>query len=159
MTDPLAGLADIEVLAPAPLMDAAATLLLAALLLAILAGSLGWYRYRRRLRRPSPPGPTLPPAREAAQRLAGLQAEWEAGVTSDRDAAYRLCTLLRNGFALRALDPAAPPAGLDADAWRQALDTLRRARYQASAAPLTAASFASAHAWLKREPDGKGHDA
>lgn len=149
MTDPLAGLADIEVLAPPPLMGGATMLLLAALLLAVLAGCLTW----RRLRRRSRPTRRLPPAREAAQRLAGLQADWEAGVTRDRDAAYRLCTLLRNGFGLRTLEPGAPPAGLDADAWREWLAALRCARYQAGGAPLTPAVFDTARDWLERGGD------
>lgn len=159
MTDPLAGLADIEVLAPPPLLDGATALLLAALLSAVLAGGviggLAWYRAR--LRRSARPAAALPPAREARRRLAGLQAEWEAGITHDRDAAYRLCTLLRNGFALRALDPAAPPAGVDTEAWREWHAAVSGARYQAGGAALTAASFASAHAWLSLHTSGDPH--
>jgi hypothetical protein len=133
-------------------MGGATPLLLAALLLAIPAGCLAWYR--RRLRRPPSPIPAPPPAREATQRLAGLRTEWETGATSEREAAYRLCTLLRNGLALRALDPEAPPAGLDIDAWREWLAALSRARYQTGGASLTTARFDTARAWLEREQGG-----
>lgn len=157
-TTPLAALADIELPAPPdwrPLIAAALILLLCAM------GAWILHKYRRRRRdaralAPAPGdalGPEAPEdsARAALARLEALQQEWRAGTVDARAAAYRLGTLLRLGLKLPQLHPAAPPAGLDADAWRETLTGLQDQRYARTISrPLTPETFARARAWLDR---------
>lgn len=147
--DPLALLADIE-LPPAP--DATAPLLAALVLVAIVAATvaaLHLVRRRRPARRASS-GVRPTPAVEAAARLAGLEAAWRDGRITDREAAYRLCTLLRLGLGLQRLDAARPPAGIGAEGWSEHLRVLERLRYGSGGPKLDAAAFREAHAWLER---------
>ncbi|MDX9740355.1 MAG: hypothetical protein RBT81_04125 [Gammaproteobacteria bacterium] len=142
--DPLDALADIEMLAPPSATGAAAALLIAASVLAAVA----WRRWR--LRQRTPAAASMPAEREAMQRLAALRAAWETGTVGDREAAYRLCALLRIGLGLPALDPEGPPAGVDAESWRHWLRALQRVRYQHEEHPLTGGVFTLADSWLKR---------
>jgi hypothetical protein len=144
--DPLDGLADIEMLPPPPVIGSTVALLVLASLIAAFA----WYHWKMRKRTPAALA-TVPASREALQRLATLQGEWEAGAIGDREAAYRLCALLRIGLGLRVLDPETVPAGVDEEIWRRWHRELRHVRYRPAEGALTAAAFTTAKCWLQRD--------
>jgi hypothetical protein len=161
VNDGLAALADIELPAPP---DWRPLIVLAAAALAIVIAALVVYARRRR-------APTVTPfandqeetgPRAALLRLEHLQREWSAGAIDARAAAYRLVTLLRLGLALPQLHPAAPPAGLAEDEWRETLRLLQDLRYRPAAEhALTGAVFARAHDWLRRRvsPNESGDES
>jgi len=90
------------------------------------------------------------PAREAQQRLGTLRAAWQARTISDREAAYRLATLLRLGLALPQLTPQLRPAAVDDEAlWRETLNQLHALRYRdRSSSDLSPQCFDRAERWL-----------
>jgi hypothetical protein len=161
--DTLAALADIELPAPPdwrPLIALAAALL-------IMTGALIAYIYikkriKKRRRRDAASLPLTPPlsprektSREALARLEGLRQEWSAGAIDARAAAYRLGTMLRLGLGLPQLHPAAPPAGLDTNEWRETLLLLQSLRYAPlPAQALTPDIFIRARHWLSQHETG-----
>jgi len=147
--DPLAQLADIELPPPPAGWPWLLTAILAALAIALLL----LYRWRKKNRR-APPAPASLP-RQALTQLEQLSAQWRDGQLSDRDAAYRLATLLRRGLALAQLTPDCPTAlAAQTAQWRAAMSALSRCRYQPStASPLPAALFEQVREWLTAVAD------
>lgn len=90
------------------------------------------------------------PAREALRKLAALRAAWQARTISDREAAYRLATLLRLGLALPQLTPQHRPAAVDNEpSWRETLTQLQALRYSDHASSsLSPHCFDCAERWL-----------
>ena len=65
------------------------------------------------------------PAREARRRLVTLRSAWQSHTISDREAAYRLATLLRLGLALPQLNTQDRPSMVEDDtSWRETLEQL-----------------------------------
>ena len=149
--DPLATLADIELPAPPdwrPLIAAVGLLLLFAAWALVL-----YIRARKRDSIPAHPRPPAPETgpRAALAQLEQLRLEWCSGVLDARTAAYRIGALLRLGLDLPQLLPAAPPAGLDDEEWRETLQLLQSLRYpQAPAQALPPELFDRAQRWLGR---------
>ena len=139
----LSQLADIL---PPPAPDGASWMLLVAgsivVIVAVLA--LVWFVKKHRPRKI-----TLP-AREAQQRLRTLRAAWQARAISDREAAYRLATLLRLGLALPQLAPQLRPAAVDNEQWwHETLTQLNALRYRDHApSTLPPQCFDRAERWL-----------
>lgn len=148
----LSRLADIELppVAPWALYEGVATVFGLALILALLGGLIG-YGIGKRLRRPrlgmaaaTTPTPIID---DALMRLDALTAAWQAGNIKEREAAYRLVTLLRLGLGLPQLPPKAP-AGIPQAAWESLLDHCSALRYRPGAAGLDAQMFSQVRAWL-----------
>ncbi len=113
-----------------------------ACLVAVIA--LLWFIKKRHAPR------TVSSSREARQKLAALHSAWQSHTVSDREAAYRLATLLRLGLALPQLDALErPPMVEDDKAWRETLQQLHTLRYRQQAG-LTLSSHCFEHAkrWL-----------
>jgi hypothetical protein len=110
----------------------------------VVAVVLVWLVKRRRS------GTQTSPARDAQQRLAALRAAWQARTLSDREAAYRLATVLRLGLSLPQLAPHARPSAVDdAAAWYDTLKELQTLRYRnQSSATLSPQCFDRAALWL-----------
>jgi len=71
------------------------------------------------------------PAREARRRLGTLRTAWQSHTLTDREAAYRLATLLRLGLAVPQLDAQQPPSVVEDDnTWRETLQQLNVLRYR-----------------------------
>ena len=89
-------------------------------------------------------------SREARQKLAALHSAWQSHAVSDREAAYRLATLLRLGLALPQLDTLKPPSVVeDGMAWRETLRQLHTLRYrQQTGSVLSSQCFEHAKRWL-----------
>jgi len=95
----------------------------------------------------SPRGNTS--SREARRRLATLRHAWQSKTINDRDAAYRLATLLRLGFGLPQLTPQHCPDAIDEIAWRETLKELHGLRYRNANPPaLSSRCFERAEQWL-----------
>lgn len=90
------------------------------------------------------------PASEARQRLTALRSAWQDRRISDREAAYRLATLLRLGLGLPQLAPQRrPPAVDDAASWYETLTQLHALRYRDQApTTLSPQCFDYAEHWL-----------
>jgi len=90
------------------------------------------------------------PAREALRRLAALRSAWQARTISDREAAYRLATLLRLGLALPQLAPQLRPAAVGNEQWwHETLAQLNALRYRDRApSTLPPQCFDRAERWL-----------
>ena len=90
------------------------------------------------------------PAREARRRLAALRSAWQSHTLSDREAAYRLATLLRLGLALPQLNTQDRPSMVEDDAaWRETLEQLHALRYRDQAGlNLSSQCFERAARWL-----------
>jgi hypothetical protein len=117
----------------------------------LAAVALLWFVKKHRARRGDIP------AREARQRLAALRAAWQARTLSDREAAYRLATLLRLGLSLPQLAPQSrPPAVDDATAWRDTLGELHTLRYRGQGISLSPQCFDRAEHWLAAAQRGAG---
>ncbi|MEK7322563.1 MAG: DUF4381 family protein [Pseudomonadota bacterium] len=143
--DTLRGLADIIPPAPPAATPWWLWLLAALALIAIVA--LVWRITRRR---------TVPPGDLRGDALAALRAlrsAWEAKQIDDRDAAYRLATVLRRGLGLAQLSDDNPPAMInDAPLWRDTLQQLDRQRYRRQREqPLPPELFERAYRWLTAE--------
>jgi len=91
-----------------------------------------------------------PPAREARRRLAALRNEWQSQAVTDREAAYRLATLLRLGLALPQLSVQRRPRAVeDETLWRETLRQLHALRYRDhSGISLSPQYFERAERWL-----------
>ncbi len=110
-----------------------------ALLALALGLPLAFVLYRRLRARPAGP------RRQALRRLRRLEADWRGGRCDDRQAAYRLATLLRLGLGLSSLDEAPLPAR----EWRPFLDLLEALRYRPTPTRrLEEAHFRQARRWL-----------
>ncbi len=90
------------------------------------------------------------PAREARRRLAALRSAWQSHTISDREAAYRLTTLLRLGLALPQLNTQDRPSTVEDDtSWRETLEELHALRYRNQAElSLSSQCFERAASWL-----------
>ncbi len=153
----LATLADIELPIPPEAPSLVLLVLTVLAVAAVIAILLLWQR------RGAAPGHApeaepsrLPVGQQALQRLAALEAAWSAGRINDREAGFRLCTLLRLGLGLAQIDGARPPAGVDDGRWRAFVSRLREIRYRPYHAPVTAALFEQARDWLAPHP-APGH--
>jgi hypothetical protein len=147
--DPLAALADIEILAP-PESSTSLPMALIVLLIGIIV--IAWLvaRLIARRSRSTHIDVALPASTAALQRLAALRADWERGEVNDRETAYRLCALLRIGLKLPELDPRTPPPALShIEAWAPTLHSLQKLRYARDEnTPLCAQDFELARVWL-----------
>ncbi len=123
--------------------------LIAAFFIAALAVFAWWWRSRRRAVAASP----LDRRVEALAALNNLHEEWTAKRIDDRDAAYRLATVLRLGLGLAQLSDEPPPVAVnEAPLWRDALAQLNRQRYPAARGQaLPPALFEHARRWLAGE--------
>lgn len=118
----------------------------------LAAVGLLWFVKKRRARRGNLS------AREARQRLAALRAAWQIRAVSDREAAYRLATLLRLGLALPQLTPQLRPNAVDNEpAWHETLAQLNALRYRDhTPATLPPQCFDHAEQWLAAAQRGTG---
>lgn len=123
-------------------------LLVALAFIAIVA--LVVWRITRRRRRTVPSGDLRG---DALAALSALRLAWEAKQIDDRDAAYRLATVLRRGLGLAQLSDDNPPATInDAPLWRDTLQQLDRQRYRRQRGqPLPPELFERAQRWLTAE--------
>lgn len=115
--------------------------------LALLVGAWWMLRYARSRQRSL----RLHTARhDARSKLAALEAEWRAGLLTDRAAAYRLATVLRLGLDLTQLTPGTHhPAVNDHATWSETVNLLQQLRYHPRPQHrLTPAIFAHAADWL-----------
>jgi hypothetical protein len=90
------------------------------------------------------------PAREARLRLATLRSTWQSHSITDREAAYRLATLLRLGLAVPQLSMQQHPRVVENDAaWRETLEQLHALRYRDQPGlSLSSQCFDHAEHWL-----------
>lgn len=146
--DTLQGLAD--VIPPAPPAATPWWLWLLAALAFIAIVALVVWRITRRRRRAAPSDDLRG---DALAALSALRLAWEAKRIDDRDAAYRLATVLRRGLGLAQLSDDNPPATInDAPLWRDTLQQLDRQRYRRlRGQPLPPELFERAHRWLTTE--------
>ena len=103
-----------------------------------------WFMRKRLLRK------TSSPAREAQRRIKALSTAWQTHKLSDREAAYRLATLLRLGLALPQLNTQVPPSMVeDHTSWRETLEQLHALRYRDEAGlSLSSQCFEYTARWL-----------
>lgn len=138
-------MADIA-LPPAP--DWRPIIAVAALVVLTLALA-GWVALRRRARRAPAPDQA-----EAVARLDRLRQAWLDRELDEREAGYRLATLLRLGLGLHQLRPEGPPPACgDTREWADTVALLQRLRYRRH--PDTALSrevFERARRWLTAPP-------
>lgn len=146
--DTLQRLADI--IPPAPPAATPWWLWLLAALASIAIVALVAWRITRRRRRTAPSGDLRG---DALAALNALRSAWEAKQIDDRDAAYRLATVLRRGLGLAQLSDDNPPAAInDAPLWRDTLQQLDRQRYRRQRErPLPPELFERVHRWLTAE--------
>lgn len=146
--DTLQRLADI--IPPAPPAATPWWLWLLAALAVIAIVALVVWRITRRRRRTAPTGDLRG---DALAALSAVRLAWEAKQIDDRDAAYRLATVLRRGLGLAQLSDDDPPATInDAPLWRDTLQQLDRQRYRPEREqPLPPELFERAHRWLTAE--------
>ena len=111
----------------------------------LAAAALGLWFMKRRLARQGNSS-----AQAARRHLAALRKEWQAHSVTDREAAYRLATLLRLGLALPQLNAqSCPNAVKDEKSWRETLGHLHALRYDdKSVSSLSPRSFDLAERWL-----------
>jgi hypothetical protein len=110
---------------PAPGGAGWVLLLMGVIVVSVATLGLLWFVKRRRARQQDVP------THEAQQRLKALRAAWQARTLSDREAAYRLATVLRLGLSLPQLAPQLRPAAVDdAAAWHDTLKVLQTLRYR-----------------------------
>ncbi len=147
--DTLQRLADIIPPAPPAATPWWLWLLAALAFIAIAALVAGWID-RRRHRRATPADDLRG---DALAALNVLRQTWEAKQIDDRDAAYRLATVLRRGLGLAQLSDDHPPAVVnDAPLWRDTLQQLNRQRYRPRREqPLPPELFEHARRWLTTE--------
>ena len=120
-------------------------LILAGVVCIVAAAVLIWFRKKHHSQRINLP------AREARRRLVTLRSAWQSHTISDREAAYRLATLLRLGLALPQLNPQLRPNAVGDDAsWRETLLQLHALRYRDQAElSLSSQCFERAARWLR----------
>lgn len=148
----LSRLADIELPAAPdwqPLVIAAAAII--TLMVILIAARLVWRSRKRR----GGDRQTATPLVMAQARLEQTRRDWQAGAIDDREAAYRLATLLRLGFGLPQLlheRPAHPPVA--PSEWREITQLLERLRYQqTSQEHLSPEMFQRLGCWLAARGD------
>jgi len=129
---------------PPPAPGGANWMWLVGAIVIVAALGLVWFVKRHRPRKPALP------AREARQRLVALRAAWQSHTVSDREAAYRLATLLRLGLSLPQLTPQARPTVVEDDAlWHEMLTQLHALRYRDHASSAFSPQlFDHAERWL-----------
>ncbi len=146
-TGTLSRLADIELPAAPdwqPFIIAAAVIIAITLIL-----TAAWLAWRSR-KHSTGNRQTATPIATAQTRLEQIRMDWQAGKMDDREAAYRLATLLRLGLGLPQLTSECP-AHLAANqtAWRDMLHLFEQLRYQqAPQVTLTLEVFQRAKNWL-----------
>ena len=132
-----------DVLPPPPPSSAWILWVVAGVTALVAATVLLWVMSKRRSRQGDIP------AREAQRRLAALRSAWQSQVISDREAAYRLATLLRLGLGLSQLAPQLKPTAVEDDtAWYDTLGELQALRYRDRSNPLSPRCFDRAEQWL-----------
>ncbi len=146
-TGTLSRLADIELPAAPdwqPLIIAAAFIIAITVIL-----TAAWLVWRSR-KRNTDNRQTATPLATAQTRLEQTRMDWQAGKMDDREAAYRLATLLRLGLGLPQLTPECPShLATDQAAWRDTLCLFEQLRYQQTPqATLTLEVFQRAKNWL-----------
>jgi hypothetical protein len=102
----------------------------------------------------------LDPALAARLKLQQLIQDWQSQAISDREAAYRLTTLLRLGLDLPQLTPTCPPhIAADQHAWQDTLRLCANLRYQeTSALRLTPEIFQRVEQWLVKSYQPSQHN-
>jgi hypothetical protein len=138
----LARLADVE-LPPAPDWRPYVIAAAALVVLALAATALLLLLRRRAVSRRR-----VPPPFDARQRVVELQQAYVRGEVTERDAAYRLATILRLGLGLSQLEESAPPAQVDREHWARILRRLAHARYTRQTRPPDSEDFAAVIDWL-----------
>ena len=95
-------------------------------------------------------GVHLDPALAAHLQLQQLINDWQSRIINDREAAYRLTTLLRLGLGLPQLTPTCPPhIAADQQAWQETVMICTRLRYQQTpVAQMSLEIFQHAEQWL-----------
>ena len=111
----------------------------------LLVTVIGLWFMRKRLSRKTPSS-----AREAQRRIKALSTAWQAHKLSDREAAYRLATLLRMGLTLPQLSAHVRPNTVEDEVtWRETLEQLHALRYQDHPkSSLSNQCFERAERWL-----------
>lgn len=127
--DTLNRLADID-LPAAP--DWQPWIIAAAMIVLVLALVVaGWYVRHHRARGLA--STMIARSAMAQQRVEQVRAGWLSGTISDREAAYRLATLLRLGLGLPQLTPDRPPVAAEQSVWRETIHLFEQLRYQPTA--------------------------
>lgn len=144
----LARLADIELPAPPdwqPLLIAGGVVISTLLLITLV-----WLTTRRRKKISSFPNQNSDPVLTARLKLQQLMHDWQSHTINDREAAYRLVTLLRLGLGLPQLTDICPPhIATDQQAWQAIVRLCASLRYQKTpATPLSLEIFQHAEQWL-----------
>lgn len=151
----LSRLADIELPAPPnwqPLLIAGGAIIIALMLIVLTRLYI-----RHKKKSSSDTGLHLDPALAAHFQLQQLIHDWQSHAINDREAAYRLVTLLRLGLSLPQLTHTCPPhIAADQQAWQETVTLCTHLRYQpASLTPLSLETFQRAEQWLLKT---SGHD-
>lgn len=77
------------------------------------------------------PDPAIDPAIIAQEKLQQLIADWQSCAIDDREAAYRLATLLRLGLALPQITRQRPDTvAADQHIWQETIEMCEQLRYQ-----------------------------
>jgi hypothetical protein len=154
MIDPLAALADIELPdAPGSAGSALLAIVIAAAVVALSVAIV--LRHRQGKHEPIPPQSPAP-GREARRRLDALHADWLAGELDDREAAYRICAVLRIGLHLAQLMPSRPPPHIQADEWAGIVERLQILRYRPAGRGLDEKVFERIAGWLAAAEASRG---
>lgn len=129
---------------PPPAPDGYWMLPVIVLVIALAAAGVWWWTRRRRT------AGSDAPACEARRRLRELRSAWQAQAVPDREAAYRLATLLRLGLRLPQLSTELRPTMIsDPSAWERTLAELHVLRYRhAVGSALSIQCFDHADEWL-----------
>ena len=144
----LSRLADIELPAPPnwqPLLIAGGAIIIALMLIVLTRLYI-----RHKKKSSSDTGLHLDPALAAHLQLQQLIHDWQSHAINDREAAYRLVTLLRLGLGLPQLTHTCPPhIAADQQAWQETVALCTHLRYQpAPITPLSLETFQRAGQWL-----------
>ena len=129
-------MADIETPAPPDWSP----VLLSGMLIILLLVLAWWWRKTARAQQHHP---VIKHELSAHHQLETLQAQWQSGSLPDREAAYRLATILRLGLGLPQLTASCPKhLRHDEKAWQSTIVFLDNIRYQKqTTAPMTLELF------------------
>ena len=147
-SETLSGLADIELPAPPdwqPLLIAGGVIIIFLMLIVLIRLTI-----RHRKKSSVDIGAHLDPALAARLQLQQLIHDWQSHTINDREAAYRLVTLLRLGLGLPQLTDTCPPhIAADQQAWQETVALCTHLRYQqAPTTLLSLETFQRAEQWL-----------
>lgn len=145
-------LADIE-LPSAPADDASLALWLV-LVVVILVGVITYIAWRKR---GAMPNSVTPGVQAALAQLEQIQKQWQLGQLDERQAAYRLATLLRLALGLPQLDSVCPPCVQQHRAqWPNTIALLTTLRYRRveTQNQLNTATFDVVRQWLQTRGRG-----